>query len=354
MRKVPGIAALSFLFTLVGMNLSVNKTPCEMAAAVMESQKELPELVQLTAKDADFFPYLTDYYHLDAGQVEDGVIYYADGVEATEISVLVLADAKEGEAVRQALEKYIMERASAFGGYAPLQAAMAKDGLTVLKDRHIALLICKDVRAARTAFLRCFEEKGAAEAASIPNEYNSEAVLRAWRTGDETPLSKTNRDILAAAKETIQQVIRDGMTDYEKELAIHDWITHWSSFDFSIFGRSGKVKAGTDTPYGVLILREAMCHGYSSTFQLFMDMLNIECITVFGTPDSRGVRHSWNMVRLDGEWYCVDTAWDDPIGGSPSHRFFNVTSDTLRKSGIHRWDDAGVPEARATVHRFGR
>lgn len=45
---------------------------------------------------------------------------------------------------------------------------------------------------------------------------------------------------------------------------------------------------GSDTPYGVLIDRSAMCHGYSSTFQLFMDMLDIECMTVFGFPAAMG------------------------------------------------------------------
>lgn len=96
-----------------------------------------------------------------------------------------------------------------------------------------------------------------------------------------------------------------------------------------------------------------MCHGYSSTFQLFMDMLDIECITVYGIPGSNGVEHSWNMVKLDGEWYCVDVAWDDPIGGTPGHTYFNVTSKYLRDSGIHSWEEGSVPEATATAYRFG-
>lgn len=121
-----------------------------------------------------------------------------------------------------------------------------------------------------------------------------------------------------------------------------------------MFGRSSDdgFESGSDTPYGVLVEREGMCHGYSATFQLFMDMFGIECITVFGTPGSNGVQHSWNMVRLDGEWYCVDVAWDDPIGGSPGHKYFNVTSQTLRDSGIHKWDESSVPEADATAYSF--
>lgn len=85
-----------------------------------------------------------------------------------------------------------------------------------------------------------------------------------------------------------------------------------------------------------------------------MDMLEVECITVYGTPNSSGVEHSWNQVKLDGDWYCVDCAWDDPIGGSPCHTYFNVTSDYLRRGSIHRWDESTVPEATGTVWAYGK
>lgn len=179
--------------------------------------------------------------------------------------------------------------------------------------------------------------------------------MQAYRSGEESILLEINRSILDAAKDVITSEITDDMSDYEKELAIHDYITGWSSFDYGVFGRSGsdELADGSNTPYGVLIDRSAMCQGYSSTFQLFMDMLDIECMTVFGTPSGNGVQHSWNMVRLDGEWYCVDCAWDDPIWGSPRHTYFNVTSDYLRSGSIHRWDESSMPEATGTTYVYG-
>lgn len=281
--------------------------------------------------------------------MENGVICYADGVEASEIAVLELADEGDGKEVEEALMKYIQNRAGAFEGYAPQQAALVKNGIVEVNGRYIALLICREPSAAKEAFLNSFGKSGA------ENRYDEEAILQAWRTGDDSSLSEGNRSILDAAKEVIASEIDESMSDYEKELAIHDYITGWSRFDYSVFGRSQSdgFTDGSDTPYGVLVAQSAMCHGYSSTFQLFMDMLDIECITVFGIPGSNGVEHSWNMVKLDGEWYCVDTAWDDPIGGSPCHTYFNVTSDYLRKGSIHRWDETSVPEADGTAYAYG-
>ena len=364
---------------------NTNMTPSEIAEVIFESQSGLPELMQVTATDTDFSTWLSDYYLIPTEQVEDGVIYYADGVEASEITVLVLTDEKNAEAVQTALKKYIENRADVFEGYAPQQAAMAKEGIVAANGRYIVLLICPQPQSAKKAFLECFdkvtgsggnstedetnkaneeedipqasssETEESVESAEMENSYNAEAVLEAYRSGDDSPLSESNRSILKAAREVIGSEINDDMSDYEKELAIHDYITEWSRFDYSVFGRSGSdgFTDGSNTPYGVLIDRSAMCHGYSSTFQLFMDMLDIECMTVFGTPNGNGVQHSWNMVKLDDEWYCVDCAWDDPIGGSPCHTYFNVTSDYLRSGSIHRWDESSVPEATGTTYAYG-
>ena len=54
-------------------------------------------------------------------------------------------------------------------------------------------------------------------------------------------------------------------------------------------------------------------------------MSGIDCIRICGeagdvTEDDRG--HAWNMVKLDGKWYYVDTTWDDGLTfGRKIHRY---------------------------------
>ena len=357
----------------------------EIAETIRESDREMTGLTSIHAADEEFETWLTYYYELPLEQVADGVILYADGGDVREIAVLLLTDTAEPDAIETALREYIQSRADTFEGYAPQQAAMARAGTAAVNGRYAALMICPDPQTAKAAFLSCFggdagggatgengtpppenseriaspaahEQAGAApgDAENSHNGYDTSAVLTAWRTGDDSALTETDRAILDAAKGVIEATITDEMIEYEKELAIHDYITEHSRFDYGVFGRSADgLSDGSDTPYGVLVNQSAMCHGYSSTFQLFMEMLDIECLTVFGEPTGSGMQHSWNMVRLDGAWYCVDCAWDDPIGGSPNHGYFNVTSETLRRGSIHRWDESSVPEATGTKYAYG-
>ena len=88
----------SLLFSLAGCSgqqeLETDMTADDIATAIQQSQQELPELSQITSENTDFTTWLSDYYLLQAEQVSDGVICYADGVEASEIAVLLLDDEK--------------------------------------------------------------------------------------------------------------------------------------------------------------------------------------------------------------------------------------------------------------------
>ena len=79
---------------------------------------------------------------------------------------------------------------------------------------------------------------------------------------------------------------------------------------------------------------------------------NDKCATVVGSSHNSRSDHAWNMVRLNGEWYCVDVTWDanaweQGAGGEAEEwDYFNVTSDDMADSD-HQWDYANTPEATA-------
>jgi transglutaminase/protease-like cytokinesis protein 3 len=178
--------------------------------------------------------------------------------------------------------------------------------------------------------------------------YDTSAVLAAFEAGSDEGLNRKDRELYHGCKEVLEQVIREGMSDYEKEWAIYSWLVTNVDYDWSHNDPAQTTPRDSYHPYGAVVRREAVCLGFATAFQLFMDLLEVECITVVGAAFHSLDAHAWNMVRLNGEWYCVDATWDRGRGGSPNIcGYFNVTSDRMAKTD-HQWDYENTPMATAT------
>lgn len=180
------------------------------------------------------------------------------------------------------------------------------------------------------------------------DEYDHDAVMAAWEIQDASGLTGQNLAVYEKAQQVLDEIISSDMSDYDKELAVHNYMTDNIGYDETALGRT-EADAGAPTsatPYGALVLDTAICYGYSTTFQLLMDMLGIECLTVDGTIEDTNRAHSWNMVNLDGDWYHVDVTWDDPVGAVPLLAYFNRPSDDFSMTFFNRkWDESAYPEA---------
>ena len=201
------------------------------------------------------------------------------------------------------------------------------------------------------------EPESAAEPAppSEPWSYDLDRLVSAWQSGDRSDLPEEDLEILAVCDQ-ISPLTDGSLTDYQRELALHDWMVSWAEYDPGALssGPVGDPMPHNDDPYGFLTGKKGICLGYATTFQLLMEMCGIECTIVHGTSHGGTAEHAWNMVRLDGELYCADVTWDDPVSSFPiplhsilAHQYFNVTSAFLCQTD-HQWDEDTVPEATAT------
>lgn len=179
--------------------------------------------------------------------------------------------------------------------------------------------------------------------------YDTSAILAAWEARDPSALDGDDREIYDAAEAIWAEIMRDGMTDLEMETAAYGWLVNNVNYDWTRQDALAETDRRSYGPYGGLVNRAAVCLGYAASFQLLMDMSGVECITVVGAAFNSTGDHAWNMVRLNGEWYCVDVTWDangrEQLGGSYAWRYLNVTSDEMGKN--HQWDYANTPEATA-------
>ena len=129
--------------------------------------------------------------------------------------------------------------------------------------------------------------------------------------------------------------ITEDMTEYEKELYIHDTLAQRIVYDES---------DNAHNAYGALVEGVAVCEGYAEAFQYLLHRAGIWSYLVIGS--SRGVGHEWNMVQIDGEYYHVDLTWNDQ-DSDLYHAYFNVTDEMIRKDHTIEATTYDLPECTA-------
>lgn len=167
-------------------------------------------------------------------------------------------------------------------------------------------------------------------------------IVAAFESNDTTILSATQLELFDKYCDILGACTSNSYSDYENELAIHDYLV--SNIEYG----GGDEEAYS--AYDALIKGRAVCSGYAESFKTLLDMLGIESRAVTGSVN--GEAHSWNMVKLDGEWYHVDVTWDDPIDGDGtiSHKYFNVTDADMALD--HIWEAGKYPEATGTQYAY--
>lgn len=168
-------------------------------------------------------------------------------------------------------------------------------------------------------------------------------ISDAYKNNDPSALSEEDRETYDMAKEILDEIIKDNMSVYEKEVAVYDWmynnIGQGSGHLIALPGTSSSAY----TPHDVLKSKTAVCVGYATTFRMFVNMLGMDCHIVHNDY------HSWDMVQLDdGEWYQLDIYSD--VSGRTQYRNFNMTDDMSRNG--HEWDGSSLPEAKGTTYSY--
>ncbi len=142
----------------------------------------------------------------------------------------------------------------------------------------------------------------------------------------------TSEDIQKIDKEVnyiYNKLITSSMSDYEKIKKIHDYIINQTKYDQKKEKTiENKYKYKSNTAYGALIEKIALCGGYTDTMALFLEKMNIPNYRI--SSDN----HIWNLIYINNEWKHLDLTWDDPIDPTGknilTHEFFLISTTTLK------------------------
>ena len=107
-------------------------------------------------------------------------------------------------------------------------------------------------------------------------------------------------DQLNEIGKTAVAVTQDKSSDYEKVVAIKDWVHNHIDYDYD-----NSVK--DQNAYTAFIEGEGICQAYSNLTKAMLSYLDIPCILVNG--DSAYGGHAWNMAYVEDGWIFVDSTW---------------------------------------------
>ncbi|MBE5926203.1 MAG: hypothetical protein E7270_04495 [Lachnospiraceae bacterium] len=102
----------------------------------------------------------------------------------------------------------------------------------------------------------------------------------------------------------------DSLTNISQKVeTVHDKIVDNMYYEYDDDGNPSK-EAYAHNILGALTKGKGVCESYARTFQLAMNVMDIENYIITGVSNDEN--HAWNMVKLeDGKYYYVDCTWDD-------------------------------------------
>lgn len=122
----------------------------------------------------------------------------------------------------------------------------------------------------------------------------------------------------SATDELLKGITID-MPEFEREKIIHDRLAKKVVYDLNA--------PYAHNAYGALVDGKAVCDGYTKAFQYLLQRVGIQSFMVTGIGN--GVKHAWNIVRIDGKYYNVDLTWDDQKSDI-IYTYFNITDEEIK------------------------
>ncbi len=152
----------------------------------------------------------------------------------------------------------------------------------------------------------------------------------------------------------INTYIKPEMKDYEMEhmllMQLIDGVTYSLHEDQSINATSM-----THTLQGAFNENQTIvCDGYAKSFMYLMNIVGVPTHLVLGTSvDATGesVGHAWNLIKIQGEYYHVDSTWTDQgLELLGFYSYINEQDSYMAKD--HTWDKSQYPKATAKAYTF--
>lgn len=163
-----------------------------------------------------------------------------------------------------------------------------------------------------------FREKGKTDLydseGKLISTFDKEYIDKSW----EERLNSFDKDIVKLVNDKVTKIIAEitepGMTDYEKVLAVNRYLIDNVEYDNTL----------KSNVFDAFVTGKSVCEGFAHAAGLILSRMGIENKYVVGYAGVNGYgdideyeiynyssnAHAWNMVKLDGKYYHLDTTFN--------------------------------------------
>ena len=127
---------------------------------------------------------------------------------------------------------------------------------------------------------------------------------------------KEHQRAMQARVEKLVRPVKD-KSEWEKEKFVHDFICENVRYD-------KLKKAYSHEIIGPLGQGVGVCEGIAKAVKVLCDALGLWCmIVICGNNPEKGIkyRHTWNIVRIGGQYYHLDATFDNSLSGEDHIRY---------------------------------
>ncbi|MFB7159961.1 transglutaminase domain-containing protein [Lysinibacillus sp. NPDC056232] len=156
--------------------------------------------------------------------------------------------------------------------------------------------------------------------------------------------AKKEKKIDAYVQEFAKKSITADMDDFHRAKTVNDFVVQLATY-------TDKGDSQGQSVYELITNETGVCQAYALlAYRLFL-AAGLDAKYVYGYSDNQ--LHAWNLVSVNGDWYHIDTTWNDINPIEPyaiSYAYFLVNDEKLSED--HIWANENYFAATSNAYDF--